>query len=116
VPPNRAVEEASLLRIWEEIVSTIAVATGQSRSAVTALGLDSPVFEGPLQHWLKDYRQELLVLRDLRNAVAHKPDQLTNKQISDGLRLAETLADSLTAATAVYPSPDGDHEPPTSWR
>jgi len=95
VSDERAQAEASMVRLWSDLEAVVSAVDAPSSE-----GLDGGKGDAVANQWRDLFANELEVARAVRNTVAHRPENLTDEEVKQGVELAAWLLDTLAEMRA----------------
>ena len=104
VSPQRAQMEVQFLAAWERTVDLAGLAVGRhpASSAQPPMSSRAPW----ARDWAQRFSREIAELRDIRNTIAHAPDQLTDDEIRKALNTMNLVLDAAEAFRIRYENPN----------
>jgi len=95
ISDERAQAEATMVRLWSELESVVSAV-----DTPAAEGADGGKGDAVARQWRELFGDELEVARAVRNTVAHRPENLTDEEVRQGVELAAWLLDTLAEMRA----------------
>jgi hypothetical protein len=93
VSDERAQAETRIIRLWNDVNGVLQNLDAPPESAATA-GYSR--FLSAARDWRVVFKDEIADLRAVRNTVVHRPENLTDEQVREGIELATRLISALT--------------------